>query len=125
MKTASDLLISNRMHRNTFFNSPQRLNHFYRIKGENVYIIGQLSGIDSYLPAISSGLVAAVNIINGPDTLPFPRETMIGSLAHYVSNPDVVDYQPMCASFSLLKPSESKDYYSASMRALKEYKRLN
>lgn len=112
-----------RMHRNTFFNSPQLINHFYKVRGEDVYVIGQLSGVDGYSPAISSGLVAALNIINGSKMPPFPRETMIGGLAHYVSNQEIVDFQPMCASFSLLKPSNNDEYFSRSMDALNEYKK--
>ena len=54
-----------RMHRNTFFNSPQLLDCFYKVKNTNLYIIGQLSGTDGYAPAISSGLVAALRIRGG------------------------------------------------------------
>lgn len=91
-----------RMHRNTFFDSPHFLDYFYKAKTDDVYIIGQLSGVDGYLPAISSGFVAAYRIINGKNAVRFPRNTMIGALANYVSNDSVVDFQPMCASFSLL-----------------------
>lgn len=98
-----------RMHRNTYFNSPLFLDCFYKTRADDVYIIGQLSGIDGYLPAISSGVVAAYRIINGECAKNFPRETMIGAMAHYISNETVVDFQPMCASFSLL-PNRIYDY---------------
>lgn len=97
-----------RMHRNTYFDSPQFLDNFYKTQKDEVYIVGQLSGVDGYLPAISSGYVAAHRIINGKDALCFPRNTMIGALANYVSNKDVTDFQPMCASFSLL-PEKNVD----------------
>lgn len=42
-------------------------------------------------------------IMLGSALQPFPRDTMIGALAHYVSNTSVTDFQPMCASFSLIE----------------------
>lgn len=94
-----------RMHRNTYFYSPKILNHFFQINNTNTFIIGQLSGIDGYLPAIASGLVASIKIIYGDNAPNFPNDTMIGGLANYISNTKITDFQPMCASFSLLKNS--------------------
>lgn len=96
-----------RMHRNTFLNVPKVLNEFFQISGTETYVIGQLSGIDGYTPAIASGWVASMRIIHG-DLMPrLPKSTMIGGLAHYVSNVDVTDFQPMCASFSLLNYADN------------------
>ncbi len=91
-----------RMHRNTFLDSPKVLDEFFQVRGSNAYIIGQLSGVDGYAPSIASGLVAAKKIMLGSALQAFPRNTMIGALAHYVSNTSVTDFQPMCASFSLI-----------------------
>lgn len=113
-----------RMHRNTFFDAPKILDSFFMVRGEDLYIVGQLSGTDGYAPAIASGLVAALRIIYGEHMKPFPRETMIGGLSHYVSNREVVDYQPMCASYSLLYPSKGMDYHTASRNALLRYKEV-
>lgn len=110
-----------RMHRNTFFDSPGLLNSFYKVKNSDTYIIGQLSGIDGYAPAISSGLVSSLRIVFGETLPPFPTQTMIGALANYVSNQKTVDFQPMCASFSLIKPSGEADYHTDSMRALNNF----
>lgn len=110
-----------RMHRNTFFDSPGLLDSFYKVKNQDTYIVGQLSGIDGYSPAISSGLVSSLRIIFGETLPPLPTQTMIGALANYVSNQNTVDFQPMCASFSLIKLSDEADYHTASMRALNNY----
>ncbi len=96
-----------RMHRNTFLNVPQILNEFFQIKGTNTYIIGQLSGIDGYAPAIASGWVSAMRIIHGDSMPQLPQSTMIGGLSHYVSNSNVTDFQPMCASFALLEHADN------------------
>lgn len=92
-----------RMHRNTFLDSPKVLNEFFQIKGTNTFIVGQLSGVDGYAPSIASGLVAAKRIILGSTLQSFPKNTMIGGLSHYISNASVTDFQPMCASFSLME----------------------
>lgn len=106
-----------RMHRNTFFDSPKFLNNFYQILNTNTFIVGQISGVDGYAPAISSGMVAALRIICGDVFKPFSKQTMIGGLANYVSNPQVVDFQPMCASFALL----DEPHNAATLTKLKKY----
>lgn len=111
-----------RMHRNTFFHSPGTLNNCYQIINTNIFIVGQLSGIDGYAPAISSGLIAATKIIYGNKTPILPMNTMIGGLAKYVSNPDVIDFQPMCASFSLIEKKSACDYLEMSRKSITEYK---
>lgn len=112
-----------RMHRNTFFHSPGTLNSFYQIINTNVFIVGQLSGIDGYTSAISSGLIAATKIIYGNKTPLLPTDTIIGGLAKYISNPDVIDFQPMCASFSLIEKESTCDYLKVSRRSVTEYKK--
>lgn len=102
-----------RMHQNTFLHSPGFLNGFYQINNSNVFVVGQLSGIDGYAPAISSGLVAALKIVYG-DKLPIiPKQTMIGGLANYISNIKITDFQPMCASNALIDDYRcNQDYIS-------------
>jgi len=90
-----------RVHRNTCFKSPGHLDHFYNIIGTDVYLIGQISGIDGYAAAISSGFIAAQRIIQGEKLKPYPSSCMMGALARYVSNTKVTDFQPMGASFNL------------------------
>lgn len=112
-----------RMHRNSYFDSPKFLNSFYKASNKDIYIIGQISGIDGYLPAVSSGLVSALRIICGESLRPFPKDTMIGALANYISNQSVVDFQPMCASFSLMEKTEAQSSYSdISKQAILQYK---
>ncbi len=91
-----------RMHRNTFFDAPQFMNGYFQVEGTNIFVVGQLSGVDGYAPAIASGMVAAMRIIYGETLMPIPTNTMIGGLARYVSNKKIIDFQPMCASFALV-----------------------
>ncbi len=97
------------MHRNTFLHSPSLLNETYQMKNKpNIYFAGQITGVEGYVESISSGMVAALNAIrqyNNRPPLIFPKETMIGALAHYISSPNE-KFQPMNANFGILPPLE-------------------
>lgn len=96
------------MHRNTFLNSPKILTPTYRVREtENLYFAGQITGVEGYIESASSGFVAGLNAVTG-DQLLFPKETAIGALAHYVSDPSITDFQPMNVNFGLLPPPEGR-----------------
>lgn len=112
-----------RQHRNTFFHAPGSLDNFFRIKNNkrDIFLIGQISGLDGYAPAISSGYISALRIIVGNKLLPLPRETMIGEMARYISDENVVDFQPTCATFSLFKNYNPEMAEKHSFQLLSEY----
>lgn len=99
------------MHRNTFLHSPSLLDETYQMKGKpNIYFAGQITGVEGYVESISSGMVAALNAIrqySHKTKLIFPKETMIGALAHYISSPNE-KFQPMNANFGILPSLEEK-----------------
>lgn len=96
------------MHRNTFLNSPKLLDDSYRLKKQpNVYFAGQMTGVEGYAESAASGLTAGLFCgarLQGKELPPFPQETALGALAHYVSNQSVTDFQPMNINFGLLPP---------------------
>ncbi len=102
------------MHRNTFINSPKLLDATYQMKEmPNLYFAGQITGVEGYVESISSGMVAAINAINQVKNMPkvvFPKETMIGALADYISTPKE-GFEPMNANFGILPtlPEKIKD----------------
>lgn len=122
------------MHRNTYLNSPRLLDSTFKLKsGGEIYVAGQLSGVEGYMESAASGLVAGIVLsmrLSGiqayiPDSL-----TIIGSLARYISNPSVTDFQPMNANFGLLPPPEKhiteksgrKSYYAErAIKSIAEY----
>lgn len=117
------------MHRNTFLNSPNLLTPTYRVRERaNLYFAGQITGVEGYIESASSGFVAGLNAVCG-DTVCFPRETAIGALSHYVSDPNVTEFQPMNVNFGLLpslegriKKKERKGLLSArALAALADY----
>ena len=113
------------MHRNTFLHSPGLLTNTYRVRErENLYFAGQITGVEGYVESTASGFAAGINAVRG-DGVIFPPQTAIGALAHYVSDPNVTDFQPMNVNFGLFPPLETrckkKDRKTAlSQRALEQ-----
>lgn len=99
------------MHRNTYINSSKLLNQTYQLKeNQNIFFAGQLTGVEGYVESISSGMVAALNACRrylGEKEIIFPKETMIGALANYISTPNE-KFQPMNANFGILPQGEEK-----------------
>ncbi|HPT83286.1 MAG TPA: FADH(2)-oxidizing methylenetetrahydrofolate--tRNA-(uracil(54)-C(5))-methyltransferase TrmFO [Limnochordia bacterium] len=96
------------MHRNTFINSPRVLTAGFQFREEGrLFLAGQVTGVEGYVESTASGLLAGVNaarLAQGQEPLVLPRESMLGSLAHYVSTADPEHFQPMNANFGILPP---------------------
>ena len=94
------------MHRNTFLDSPRVLNADYSLKSDrNIFFAGQMTGVEGYMESASSGLIAGINAaLRVKNEQPFilPKETMTGSLAAYISDATVEDFQPMGANLGIL-----------------------
>lgn len=96
------------MHRNTFINSPKLLDSVYRLRNRrNIFFAGQITGVEGYIESAASGLVAGINAarqLKGMDDIIFPATTVMGALAHYISNPANTRFQPMNSNFGILEP---------------------
>ncbi len=116
------------MHRNTFLDSPRLLTPAYAFRSRpGLYFAGQMTGVEGYMESASSGILAGINAVRelrGQAPLVLPRDTMMGALAGYISDPNVRDFQPMGANFGVLPPLEEpiRDkrlrYAALSQRAL-------
>ena len=99
------------MHRNTYINSSELLDETYNLKSNNnIFFAGQITGVEGYVESISSGLVASLNAvakINKCEKTIFPRETVIGALAKYISTPND-KFQPMNANFGIIPELDKK-----------------
>lgn len=99
------------MHRNTFINSTKLLDDTYNLKqNNNIYFAGQITGVEGYVESISSGLVASINAVKRlkkMEKVEFPKETMIGALANYISTGNK-NFQPMNANYGILPELEGK-----------------
>ncbi len=94
------------MHRNTFINSPKVLNRTYQFKERSdLFFAGQMTGVEGYVESAASGLAAGLNaalLAQGKEPVVFPEETMIGSLARYITSTGSKTFQPMNINFGLL-----------------------
>ena len=95
------------MHRNTYINSPKLLNNNYQfINYPNVFIAGQISGVEGYVESSASGLYAALSMyqyLNGEVKHKLSNETMIGAMANYISDSHINKLVPMNANFGIIK----------------------
>lgn len=118
------------MHRNTFINAPKVLQADLRIKDTEVYVAGQLCGVEGYVESMATGIVAAMNCanrLNGKSTSLPPAETVIGALLRYIVTPNS-DFQPMNANFGIVPPitgvkkrERGQAYYNQSDEAIRQW----
>lgn len=100
------------MHRNTYIDSPDLLTAAMesRIR-PGLFFAGQMTGVEGYVESAASGIAAAYGAaarVNGEEPVPFPRETAIGSLTHYISHYEGKNFQPMNVNFGLMPPLEKR-----------------
>ena len=99
------------MHKNSFVNAPKLLRNYRLINYPNIYIAGQLSGVEGYIESIASGLNVALNVyqnINGKDDVVFEPITMIGALNNYLNTASAEHFQPMSSNMGLINSDQIK-----------------
>lgn len=101
------------MHTNHYINFPKALDRYSRLKVDNnIYIAGQLSGVEGYVESIASGLYCAINVIRQLENKPlisFSADTIIGGLYNYLVNANITNFQPINANFGILNPINERD----------------
>ena len=94
------------MHRNTYINAPALVDSTLQLRCRpSLFFAGQISGVEGYVEAIATGLAAGIHacrLLAGSPIRPFPRESALGSLCHYVAGADPENYQPANITFDLL-----------------------
>ncbi len=96
------------MHRNTYLNSPQLLDRYYRLRGTpRLSFAGQMTGVEGYVESCASGLLVGIETARrllGQPPVDFPQETATGALARYISGGSVGAFQPMNINFGIIAP---------------------
>lgn len=96
------------MHRNSYVNAPKYLNHYFQIKSQpNIFLAGQISGIEGYVESIASGLMVGLNMychIMGLPMLEFTPNTALGALSNYLECANLNNFQPMHINWGLFYP---------------------
>lgn len=99
------------MHRNTFIAAYGVLNSYLQlIAHPNVFIAGQLAGVEGYMGNIAFGNVAAQNMarrICGEAMIRHSSETMIGALIRSIVENTSDDVQPVKANLGILPPLDA------------------
>ncbi|MDE7396003.1 MAG: methylenetetrahydrofolate--tRNA-(uracil(54)-C(5))-methyltransferase (FADH(2)-oxidizing) TrmFO [Clostridiales bacterium] len=125
------------MHRNTYVHAPEALDAYSRLLcAPNVFVAGQLSGVEGYVESMASGLLCGINAVRllcgKPLVLP-PETTVLGALMRYLSAPNE-NFQPMNANFGLLPPlafperdkqKRKAQYVQRALADLREFQKAN
>jgi methylenetetrahydrofolate--tRNA-(uracil-5-)-methyltransferase len=101
------------MHRNTYINAPEILLPTFQTKqNKNLFVAGQLSGVEGYMESTASGLLAGINaylLLNNKEPIILSPKTMLGAIANYITSTSSKNFQPMNANFGILPPLEQKE----------------
>ena len=96
------------MHRNTFLYSPKLLDRYYADRRNPlVAFAGQMTGVEGYVESTASGFLAAVAMaarLQGKEPVDFTRQTAIGALGYYISDPSIANFQPMNINYGIVEP---------------------
>ena len=88
-----------------------------------------MTGVEGYVESAASGLIAGMNagrLARGEQCIAFPLETVLGSMANYITKADFKHFQPMNANFGLLPAfperirSKKERYEKLANRAIQE-----
>ena len=98
------------MHRNTFINSPKILYPTLQSRErKDLFFAGQITGTEGYTESIATGLLAGINMAKymlNENMLELPKETMLGALTHYISDPEHDKFQPINSNWGIMPPIE-------------------
>jgi methylenetetrahydrofolate--tRNA-(uracil-5-)-methyltransferase len=117
------------IHKNIFINSPDVLRPTFQTKRrDDLFFAGQLTGVEGYVESAAAGLMAGANaarLLRGEETLAFPRETVLGSLAHYITSARPSHFQPMNSNWALLPPLEGIQGPDATAKVARKIKKAD
>lgn len=108
------------MHRNSFINSPEQLNHDLSFKkAPHLMAAGQLTGVEGYMESAAIGLLAGIfashKVLDRPVVLP-PQASALGALLAHLRNERAESFQPMSMNFSLF----NDDWFAEELKPLRE-----
>ncbi len=110
------------MHRNAYLDSPAVLAEDLSLKAApNLYIAGQLSGVEGYVESAAMGIEAALNFWRkkeGKAFLPAPQETILGALTHYILTSPKAYFEPMNANWALMTQSAKESREETIVKSL-------
>jgi methylenetetrahydrofolate--tRNA-(uracil-5-)-methyltransferase len=113
------------IHRNTYLDSPRILGKDLSLLGlSNMYLAGQIMGVEGYMESAATGILAGISLlarIKGKPFHPPGKETALGALMHYITDPTIEVFQPMNINFGIMAMPDvpkNKRAEARSVRAL-------
>jgi methylenetetrahydrofolate--tRNA-(uracil-5-)-methyltransferase len=98
------------IHRNTYINSPVNLDADMSMKkSKEVYLAGQITGVEGYLESVAMGLLAGLSAalrVKGREFIIPPRQSAHGSLLAHITASDPKHFVPSNINFGLLPEGE-------------------
>lgn len=118
------------MHRNSYIFAPKILNDDYSLKvNPNVYIAGQLSGVEGYVESAASGLLAAYYIYFRIKNIQYKKlsfNTVLGALTRYITHTGINSFSPMNANFGIIYRAnyiKKDDIINRSLKEVNDFKK--
>lgn len=98
------------IHRNTYINAPKHLNADLTLKNKsNVYLAGQITGVEGYIESTAMGLIAGINAVKkilGKEAAIPPENTAHGALIRHLTQTAPDNFQPSNINFGLMQTGE-------------------
>lgn len=117
------------MHRNSYVYAPKILSDYSSLKiNDDIYVAGQLSGVEGYVESAASGLLVGYYILaklKGLDIKPLSFKTVLGSLLRYITHTGINNFSPMNANFGIMFGANSlkkEDLISRSIDEIEKFK---
>ncbi len=104
----ADFLRFGSIHRNSYLNAPMIFNPDLSLKANHeVFIAGQLAGVEGYMESIATGLLVA-QIISGK-LKELPQETILGQIwRRLTETPQKGRFSPVNANFGILPAGDTR-----------------
>ena len=108
------------IHRNTFLHSPQVLKEDLSMKEfPNVFLAGQITGVEGYAESASMGLVAGLSLfsrVSGRSFTPPRADTAVGALIQHITRFSGDRFQPTNINFGIMEEPEAPKKYRKQVR---------
>ena len=110
------------MHRNSYVFAPKVLNSDLSMKkAKNVFICGQLCGVEGYVESAASGLLAAYYLDLRLQNKPLKElsfYSILGALIRYITHTGANNFSPMNANFGIVYKANKDSKENVRKRAL-------
>lgn len=117
------------MHRNSYVFAPKILNSDLSLKkNKDIFIAGQLSGVEGYVESAATGLLTGIYIylrLKGKEFKELSFYTVLGALVRYITHTGASNFQPMNANFGIIYKANKNnldEVINRSLTKIKEFK---